>query len=153
MLIAEIPSTFMKVSATQWSDPVSRTMYFVDPTDPLGLVSRTWNQTELDAYLSAVSVTENNLKTLSTTAKTSIQSLTNDIGLHFKNPDGTVNASLVAGATSLNAIIKDTKANINANPAAYITYLAQALKRTNKALIAQLKVSQGVLDSASVGAD
>lgn len=154
MKVSEIPSYFIKKSSTQWSDPTTNQMFFVDPTNPELLVQRLWTPDELSDYNAAKSVELSNTLVLNNVSKTSIQTLIDDIGPSKYLPDGvTPNPLLIAGATSLNAIIADTKANINANPYLYITFLAKAIKRADKALIASIKLQQQVVSDTSTGSD
>lgn len=153
MKISEIPASFIKVSDTQWNDQHGRMMYFVDPINPTLLVWRPWSQEEVAAVDSIVAIKEANRVTLNTATVNSIQKLIDDIGPSAKLPNGTANPALVPGTASLNAIIADTRANINANPSAYITQLAKSIKTTEKALIALLKVTQGLTNDTNIGSE
>lgn len=159
MKVSEIPTSFVRISSTQWSDPFSFKMYFIDPTDSTALVSRDWNQKEHDDAARVETNKQQNTVVLSNVTKDAIQLLIDGIGPATKiddpnNPGTKIpNPALTPGPTSLNAIIADTKANINANPSAYITFLARALRRVDKAVIADNKLRQGLVADANIGTE
>lgn len=50
MLLSELPSTTTLVSPGVWTDPLSRSRYYVDPTDATLLLTRSWTPKETEDY-------------------------------------------------------------------------------------------------------
>ena len=141
MLMTELPGTAVSTAPGEWSDPMSREKYFVDPHDPTLLVRRAWTPAELAAEHQQEENRSTNRDSLTAALKDSIQQLRDAIGP----------SDAVAGTETLNAIAADTNANIRADPSRYVKTLARTLRRTNRALIALAKIQLDQLDDTNLG--
>lgn len=147
MLVSDIPKTATVVTSGQiWSDAQSQTKYYVDPSDATLCSSRAWTAAEASAYYQSLASQQTNKATLTQNLSDAITTLIADIGVASTDP------TFVAGATSLNAILGDTNANINASPAKYITQLARIEKHLAKAVIAMAKIDLNQISDANTGA-
>ena len=58
-----------------------------------------------------------------------------------------------AGTDSINALLSMTKAEINADPAAYAKHTLRMLRKVTKVLVAVVRVESGRLESTGTGAE
>ena len=132
-------------------------------TDPPTIISREYtedekaqNQCDLEDALLAAQRALNissNRNSLNLFAENKVKNLIEDIGPAKTLPNGSPNPALIPGPTSFNAILADTKANINANPTPYINFLARSLKTTDKTLLAIIKLLRNMVDDVNLGAE
>ena len=62
-------------------------------------------------------------------------------------------STATAGTDSINALLSMTKAEINADPAAYAKHTLRMLRKVTKVLVAVVRVASGRLESTGTGAE
>ena len=143
MLVSDLPLSAVPVPAGGWTDPTTRTRYFVDPLDPTLLVSRPWNEAEVADYNQHAAVRDGNEKATRTEASDAVDELLELIG-----PPA---AEATAGENTINGLLSFTNADINANPAKFIKAGLRLLRRIVKMIIPALRLIAGRLESTSTG--
>ncbi len=116
----------MEVSTGIWSDSSARAKFYLDPTDPSLLVSRAWTDAEVADFNQGEALLNTNRETITTALTESV---------------GTLKSDMAALSTLLGQDGHD----------AGVLVLADCLRNTDRALIAQAKISLGLFSDAGLG--
>ena len=144
MLVSELPVTAVPHPdlPNVWDDPGARTRYYLDPTDPLLLVSRGWTDAEVAAANDAVATRVLNADLISKQLRT----LRRDLAAEIGSKPGS--AEYAPGLTSLRGILHpESTAN------AAVKALARYQLTAHRALLGLVKLQLADLDSNALGGE
>ena len=144
MLASELPETAAPHGTVPnvWDDPVTRTRYYLDPTDPLLLVSREWTDAEIAAENDKTAVVTVNRDRVAKRLRKLSGKLAEEVGPKPGTPE------YLPGTSSLRGILHpDSTAN------ATVKALAGFQLTAHQTLIALAKLQLGDLNSAVLGAE